>query len=78
MAMGPGGTKIPHALLHIKLPPLSCLGSSVVEHRPSKQYICRGFESHLSSSFLHFCENTVVQVSGVALFIYVLCWNKVL
>ena len=30
---------------------LSCLGGSVVEQLPHKQYVCRGFESHPSSFF---------------------------
>ena len=70
--------------MHMK--PCLHWGASVaqwLEHLPTKQYgslvvrasgyqaVCRGFESHLSSSFFLFCENRVVQVSCVALFIYV-------
>ena len=50
--------------------PLSCLGSLVVREC-AKQAVCHGFKSHLSSSFFLFCEKRVIQVSCIALLIYV-------
>ena len=52
--------------------PLGCIGSSVVEHLPSKKYVCCGFESHLSSSVFLTTEKELFRlISCIAFFTYV-------
>ena len=46
---------------------VTVIGSSVLEHLPSKQCVCRGLESLLNSSFSFSMEKEMFRVSCIAL-----------